>query len=153
MIAGEGRGTEWGRHFRYTWPRRRLCTLFGTSQSWLAFRFESTVVLVPLVNASRIVPTLIPCARNFIFLPDKILQNFSQTSRHFKTIFFYRDSAKLRISRIYYYRIVDDRFDFSIYDGDYERLCPGIHVDTFQYRIFKRNVVANYRGEKVTVYS
>lgn len=62
-------------------------------------------------------------------------------------------TAKLRISRIYYYRIVDDRFDFSIYDGDYERLCPGIHVDTFQYRIFKRNVVANYRGEKVTVYS
>lgn len=86
---GEGRGTEWGRHFRYTWPRRRLCTLFGTSQSWFAFRFESTAVVVPLVNASRIVPTLIPspplpytCAQFYLLLPTKIF------SKYFKTIVF-----------------------------------------------------------------
>ena len=45
-------GTEWGRHFRYTWPRGRLCTLFGTSQSCFAFRFEGIVVVL-LVNACR----------------------------------------------------------------------------------------------------
>lgn len=95
---GEGRGTEWGRHFRYTWPRRRLCTLFGTSQSWFAFRFESTAVVVPLVNASRIVPTLIPSppshtrARNFIFF---FRPKFSPNILKRSSFYLFRDSAKL----------------------------------------------------------
>lgn len=135
-------------------------SLYLTSETTLYFVRNEPVVarlpfrehLVPLVNASRIVPNLnSTCAQLYLLARNKILQNFSQTFLNDPLSF---TAIPLNYASLEFIIIVSRLISFflssSIYDGNYERLCPGIYVDTFRCRIFiKRNIVANYRGEKV----
>lgn len=97
-------------------------SLYLTSETTLYFVRNEPVVarlpfrehLVPLVNASRIVPNFnSTCAQLYLLARNKILQNFSQTFLN-DPLSFTAIPLNWRVSRIYYYRITID-FIFPLF--------------------------------------